>query len=222
MRVERHDQFRRRDARPDSEIHCVVANHPAQEQIQPLAGAATRRARKKIRHTGTRLPIAVRRAKVGPHRSRGKRFERLGQVGCARIVPVEKERLDRSFLQHSLKNDDERRQIVPLRPAVNDWLQIARLPHRIERSDVRRGRPPHHGKQALERLQHARDTSERERSSAECCDLAIRWIFKAPYELNGVGRGIDAIERGVKPVEPQLERVCPRAAQATFISHAIY
>ena len=55
-----------------------------------------------------------------------------------RIVALEKERLDRSFLQHALQNDDECGEIVSLRPPVNDRSQIARLPPRIERSNVRR------------------------------------------------------------------------------------
>ena len=48
VRVERHDQLRRRHARPDAEIERVAAHHPAQEQIQPLAGAARRRPRKEV------------------------------------------------------------------------------------------------------------------------------------------------------------------------------
>ena len=111
-----------------------------------------------------------------------------------RIVALEEERFDRSFLQHALKDDDKRREICPLRPAVNDRLQIARLPLRIERSHVRRRRAPHHGIETLDRLQYARDTAERERSRAESRDLSIGGIFKAPNELNGIGGGIYAVE----------------------------
>ena len=43
VRVERDDEPRGRDARPDSEIDLVAPDHPAQKQVQPLARAAARR-----------------------------------------------------------------------------------------------------------------------------------------------------------------------------------
>ncbi len=48
VRVERHDQLRRRHARPDAEIERVAAHHPAQKQVQPLARRPGRRARKEV------------------------------------------------------------------------------------------------------------------------------------------------------------------------------
>ena len=131
VRVERHDELDGGHALPDAEIHGVAPDHPAQKQIQPLARAAARRAREEVRDaglaaSGCRTPGArsVCIARVENDSSAA------GQVGCARIVAFEKERLDRSFLQHALQDDDERGEIFALRPAVDDRLQIARLPRR--------------------------------------------------------------------------------------------
>jgi hypothetical protein len=41
VRVEGHDELRRRHVLPDAEVHRVAANHPSQKQVQPLAGAST-------------------------------------------------------------------------------------------------------------------------------------------------------------------------------------
>ena len=40
MRVERHDQPRPIDTRPDPEIQRVVTHHPAEKEIQAFARAA--------------------------------------------------------------------------------------------------------------------------------------------------------------------------------------
>ena len=195
------------NVRPDPEIDRIAADHPAQEQIQPLARASARRAREEVaRRRDAASGCHTPGADSVCERARGKRFERAGEIGALGIVTLEKERLDRSLLQHALKDEDERGEIVALRPAMDDRLEVARLPSRIERAHVRRGRRPHHGEQPLDRLQHARDTSERERRGAESRDLAIGGIFEAADELYGVGGGIDAVERAVERVEPLLQR----------------
>jgi hypothetical protein len=38
MRVEGHDEHRRRHAPPHAEIERIAANHPPQKQVQALAG----------------------------------------------------------------------------------------------------------------------------------------------------------------------------------------
>src|SRR4030095_15151965 len=40
MRVQRHDQLSGPDLFPHAKIHAILADHPAQKQVQPLAGAA--------------------------------------------------------------------------------------------------------------------------------------------------------------------------------------
>ena len=72
--VERHDQLRRRHARPDAEIERVAPHHPAQKQIQPLAArcpptAAERSSRRPGRCAAA---PAVRRRQVERHRARRK------------------------------------------------------------------------------------------------------------------------------------------------------
>jgi len=60
VRVERHDELAGRHARPHAEVERVVANHPPQKQVEPLARAALRRLRKEVadawplRHTAVR------------------------------------------------------------------------------------------------------------------------------------------------------------------------
>ena len=54
VHVERHDEPRRRHARPDAEVDGVVADHPAQEQIEALAGAASAEGSAKNVRTRTR------------------------------------------------------------------------------------------------------------------------------------------------------------------------
>src|SRR5215813_5423095 len=53
VRVERHDQLRRRHAGPHTKIEAVAAHHPTEKQVEPLAGAASRGPRKEVAHTRT-------------------------------------------------------------------------------------------------------------------------------------------------------------------------
>src|SRR5215213_11721038 len=46
--IERYDQLSGADRSPDAEIHFVAPHHPAQEQVEALAGAACGRPRKEV------------------------------------------------------------------------------------------------------------------------------------------------------------------------------
>src|SRR5262245_23771423 len=48
MRVDRHEEPRRRDGGPEAEVGRFAADHPAQEKLQPLAGPAGRGKRKEM------------------------------------------------------------------------------------------------------------------------------------------------------------------------------
>ena len=85
VRVERHDELRRRHARPDAEVERVAPHHPAQKQIQPLAGAAGRRARKEVADAGPPRHAAVR-APSGS--SASARVEKLSSAGSMSSAPA--------------------------------------------------------------------------------------------------------------------------------------
>jgi len=179
--VEWNDELRRRHVLPDAEIHSVGADHPSEKEVQPFARASARRPREKVRDAGTWRAAAVCGPQVGLQRTRRERLERRRQIGRGSIVPFEKERLDRAFLQHALKDDDKRRQIVALRPPVNDGLQIARLPPGVEGAHVRRWRSSHHREKALDRLQHAGNASKRKRGCAEAGHFSVGGTLEATY-----------------------------------------
>ena len=80
MRVERHNQFRRRDTCPYAEIDLIAAHHPAQKQIEPFACAPGRRTGKEVAHTRTPWLTTVRAAHIQRKRSRGKAVERRADI----------------------------------------------------------------------------------------------------------------------------------------------
>ena len=88
VRVERHDQLTGPHLLPHAEIDLVLAHHPAQEQVEPLAGAAGRGAREEVRDARLRPLAAVDRRHVERQRARRERLQRLADVnGIARSVP---------------------------------------------------------------------------------------------------------------------------------------
>ncbi len=85
-------------------------------------------------------------------------------------------------------------EIRSCRPPVHERLQIARLAWRLERSNIRGRRGSHHGEESLDRLQHAGHAAECQRSGAEAGDFTIGRMLETPHKMNGVCRGIDAVE----------------------------
>ena len=91
VRVERHDQLRRRHARPDAEIERVAPHHPAQEQIQPLAA----RCRPTGAERSNRRPAASAPRPYAAFRSSASaRVEKLSSAAAdvvgRRVVALEK------------------------------------------------------------------------------------------------------------------------------------
>ena len=76
VRVERHHQLRRRHARPAAGIDGVAPHHPAQEQVQPLAGAAAGRPREEVAVAGTLRDGAAVGRPARRRRRRGRRTRR--------------------------------------------------------------------------------------------------------------------------------------------------
>ena len=77
MGIERHDQLSGPHRPPHAEIDFIAAHHPAQEQIEPLAGAAGRGPRKEIADAGALRDAAVDR---GARRAPGRACEKLSSA----------------------------------------------------------------------------------------------------------------------------------------------
>src|SRR5262245_13629709 len=92
--VERYDEAGRRDTRPHAEIERVLAHHPAQEQIQTLAGRPYRRTRKEIADAGTPRHPPVGRPEIERERTRREAVERALNVHGRGLVTPSEERLD--------------------------------------------------------------------------------------------------------------------------------
>ena len=211
VRVERHDQRRRRHARPDAEIERVAPHHPAQEQVQPLAGAAGRRPREEVADARRAPERAGRRRAVRSSASARlrKAVERRADVARRRVVALEKEPLDRSRCDRSsaaaarAARPDPGRASSGGRCRANAGASRAR----IEPAHVRRPAVAHDREQPFDRLQHARHAAEGERRRAEADDLAIVRPLEPPDDLNRIGRRIRIVEARVQAVERRLQSV---------------
>ena len=133
VRVERHDQLRRRHARPDAEIERVAPHHPAQEQIQPLAAAARRRPRKEVADARPLRHAAVRGVQIERQRARRKAVERVRDIVGAP---------DRSLRERTLRSIPTRSSICRIThssatmsaPRVQRWTMPAKA-RRVARAD---------------------------------------------------------------------------------------
>ena len=94
--VERHDQLRRLHARPDAQVDAIDADHPAQEQVEALAGAAgTRAARRSRRRRVWRA--SSRRPRSGPGSAPASRTIRAPAPPSPRRRPCLRRRSPRSI-----------------------------------------------------------------------------------------------------------------------------
>ena len=119
VRVERHDERRRRHGCPHAEIERVAAHHPSQEQVQALARGARGRPRERNnrpRATGFDRPLRRHDRQRPP----GKAVESGADVGRAGLVAFGEETLDRSrAIEHPPQDPDERDEIVRSDPPVH-------------------------------------------------------------------------------------------------------
>jgi len=205
VRVERHDELRGRDARPDAEIEGIVPHHPAQKQIQPLASGSRRGAREEVADARPPGDSTVRRLQIERERARRKAVERRLEIVSGRVVRFGEEAFDRSrTIDHLLHQPDERDEIGAAGPAMHDAGKRRPLACGIEPADVCRRPRTHDGEHALDRLQHAHHAAEGERRGNEADDLAIVGPLEPPHDLNGIGRGVRVVELGVEPIEHGL------------------
>ena len=169
VRVERHDQRRRRHARPHAEVERVVPHHPAQEQVEPLAGAAGRGPRKEIADARPLRHPAVGPPQVERQRASRKAVERRPDVGAAGSKPSRKNpSIDplRSIICRSSHTSATRS--GPRDPAVHEPVECRRLAARIEPAHVVRRSiahdPPAAARSTAARWRRGRRPAPRRRS----------------------------------------------------------
>jgi penicillin G amidase len=80
-----------------------------------------------------------------------------------------------------------------------------RVSARLEPADVRGRSRPGDRKHALDRLEHARHASERQRRSEEGDGFAVIRPIEATDQLDGIGRGIGVVELPVQPIEKRFQ-----------------
>jgi len=218
--VERHDQLRGRYPLPDAKIERVAAHHPAEKQIQTLAGRTGGWPRKEITDAWPFGHAAVRGFQIERHRPSGKAVERGLEVVGAAVASFEKESLHRSSAidhlpQHPQHGDD----VGFARPAMDDAGKRRTVAGGIEPAHICGGRRPHHRQHSLDRLQHAGDASEREGGGNEPDDLPIVVSSKSPDNLDRIGRGISVVEIGVQLVEDgfQFQQVSTLNSQLSIL-----
>lgn len=196
---------------PRSEVNRIAANHPPQEQIQALARAARRRSWEEITDTGAFGNAAVCGTDIGLEGTSGERFERRADVGRRGIVAIDEEALDRPGLpQHALQDEEQRDEIAPANPAVDERIDSRAMCFRIECAYERRRVRTHDREQRFDRLEDARNPPERERSRAEADDLAIIARRITADDVNRIARRGDVVEVLVQVVESSPECIGTR------------
>lgn len=202
MRVERDDQLRLRHPRPDTEIDSVAAHHPAQEQIEPLAGTASRRTGKEVTDACALRHAPVRALDVEGEGARREAVESGPDIRIGSGQSFGEERLNGLVaFEHLPKNPEQRDQVDAAGPAVHHRSQFRRRVRRIELANERRRVRAHDPEERADRVEDARDASERKTRGAEGSDLAIVPARERPDEMNRVGRRLVAVVRVVQPFQ---------------------
>jgi hypothetical protein len=208
VRIERNDEPGWGHECPHSEIDFVAPHHPAQKQIEPLAGASGRRAGEEITDTGSPGNSAVSAMEVCLQGSRRKRVERGPDIRRAGIVACHEETLDRTrFTQHSLQDEQQRNEIPTSDPAVDDRIDRGSIARRVEAPHETGWVRAHGSDERLDGVQYARNAAERERCGAEPDDLSVLRRRIAPDDMDRIGCGVDVIECPVEIVETRRQLV---------------
>jgi hypothetical protein len=217
VRIERNDEPGRGHECPRSEIDSVTANHPPQEQIEPLARAASRRAREEVTDSWPLGYLPVRRPEIRFKSAGGKGIERRADVGGCGIIAFNKEALYRTgFAKHALQDQQQRDKVAAANPAVHDRIDSGSMLPRVEVADETGRARSDRRQERLDGIQDAGDPAKGERRSAEPDHLPIVRRRVAPDDVNRVGRGVDVIEGAVQIVEPRrkLARIRPTSGTA--------
>ena len=204
--IEGNDEPGRGHECPHSKVNFVTPNHPAQKQIEPLAGASRRRPGEEITDARPLRHSAVSRTKIGVQRASGKGVERGPDIRSCDVVAFNEETLDGAcFPEHSLQDEQQGNEISTSDPAVDHWIDGCSIAFCVEAPHEAGRMRSHGGEKRLDRVQDARDAAKGERRRAEADDLAVLRRCVAPDDVNRVGRRVDVIECPVEILETQGE-----------------
>ena len=210
VRIERHDEARGRHAGPDAEIERILPHHPPHEQVQPLAGAAGRRAREEIADERSGRHAAVGRAQVERHRPLREAIERVPHIVAA-WVAFDEEPLQRTVRREYLMHQPEQRDDVRAsNPAVHELAERFAVARRLEVAHELHGRAAHQRHDPLDRVHHAADPAKRQARGDERHNFPVVARGKPAHDLDRVGGGIGLVEALVEPVQRRLQRVRAR------------
>ena len=175
------------DHTPRSTRSC--AHHPAQKQVQPLAGAAGRRPREEIRDAGLRPLRARRSASRSSARARVENDcrPRRHPPRLRRRPSAKKPSIEPLCVDHLVKDPHQRREVGAVGPAMHQVIEALAIARRIELADERRRRRPHHRQHAVDRIQHALHAAERQRRGDERHHLAIVGALEAVHDPHRIG-----------------------------------
>lgn len=185
MGIERNDEPRWGHECPRTEIDGVAANHPTEEQIEPLAGAPSRWPRKEVADAASRGGLvrrtglsggagAIRGREIRVKCASGERIECRTDVWRRRIVAFDEKSFNAaSFAQHALQHEHQRDEVAASNPAMHQRVDRVAMTLRIEGADERCRMRSHRDKQRLDGVEDAGDPAEREPSGTEAYDLLV-------------------------------------------------
>src|SRR5262249_40078782 len=184
VRIERNDEPGWGHECPYSKVDFVAANHPAQKQIQPLAGAPGRGTREEITDAWPLWHSAVSGTEVRLQRARRERVERGPDIRSRGIVARNEETLDGArFAKHPLQDDQQRNEIATSNPTVDHGIDRRSIARHVEAPHEARWMRAHNREERLDRVQDARDAAKRKCRGAEPGDLAVLRRRIAPDDV---------------------------------------
>src|SRR5262245_19472186 len=203
MRVDRHEEPRRRDGGPEAEVGRFAADHPAQEKLQPLAGPAGRGKRKEMtiapRDSAAREHLAQVGLQERPRELLERRPDRADRGG----VGGQEALLERAVAQEEIAAGDAERDQIP-RPveAIPEAPERRRVAARVESPHELRGRRAHRREHAFELSAEEVDAPVGKARREQTDDLAVAWIGIAAREPDGIELDAGAIvELAVEALE---------------------
>ena len=151
-----------------------LPDHPAEKQVEPLAGAAGRRPREEVADARPLRHAAIGGTHVGLERTRRERVERRPDVGRRRVVALHEEPARSSRIRAASAAGSGAARRGRCRESTGGRAApAARVPGRIEVAHERRRVRPHDLEQRFDRVQDAGDPAKRKSGGTEADDLAI-------------------------------------------------